>query len=282
MRSLVAAPLVALAACAAVTEPAPTEGFAPSLAAAETAFAAQSVREGMRAAFLAWLAPGATLFNEGPIDGPAFLAGRPDPPIVLDWRPVYVEVSASGDMGLSTGPWTRRSRKDPSLPPSHGQFVSLWKRAPGGPWRVHVDLGISHPSAALAQAPLVTRTTPAASPPEAGTLAQAEARFAAVAARQGEAAAFAQAASGTIRLYREGQEPALGRDAALAAVSSRPGPSAWSMDRHETSAAGDFGYAVGHYGPPGGPVAGHYVRYWRLEAGGWRIAADVTSALSAR
>ena len=33
------------------------------------------------------------------------------------------------------------------------------------------------------------------------------------------------------------------------------------------------------YAPPGGPAAGHYVRVWRREPGGWRIAADVTNAL---
>src|SRR5690606_7686327 len=44
--------VAALAACTTmIPDPA---GMAASLAAAETAFAAQSVREGLRAAFLAW------------------------------------------------------------------------------------------------------------------------------------------------------------------------------------------------------------------------------------
>ena len=40
-------------------DPLPPSDAPATLAAAETAFAAQSVREGMRAAFLAWLAPDA-------------------------------------------------------------------------------------------------------------------------------------------------------------------------------------------------------------------------------
>lgn len=280
MRHLLASVATVLAGCSTMAIVDPLPG---ALAEAETAFAAQSVREGMRAAFLAWFAPDATLFRNGPVNGHAVIAANPDPPIVLDWRPVYVEVSASGEMGLSTGPWKITSRKDPSAPPRFGQFVSVWKREAPGPWRVHVDLGISHPGPALAEAPLEAGTTPAiGTDPAAGTIAAAEAGFARQAREAGNAAAYRQWGSRSIRLYREGYAPFLGRDAALGSTAAGSGSLEWATDREETSIAGDFGYSSGRYAPRGGATAGHFVRIWRREPGGWRIALDVLNALAAR
>lgn len=283
MKPLLAALAAGLAACASPTmSPSPPEAPA-SLAAAESAFAAQSVREGMRAAFLAWLAPGATLFRDGPVDGPEFIRARPDPPVVLDWRPVFVEVAASGEMGLSTGPWTLTSRKDPQAPPRHGQFVSVWKRETGGPWRVRVDLGITHPGPFLADAPLQASTTPRAAADPAGTLAQAESNFAELAARSGDAAAYAAWMSKGVRVYRDGHAPFLGRASALASAAIGVERTAWTVESRESSASGDFGYATGRYAAaPGGPAAGHFLRVWRREAEGWRIALDVLNPLSPR
>lgn len=274
---------VLLAGCSVLAHsPAPSSDAA-SLAAAESAFAAQSVREGMRAAFLAWLSPDATLYRNGPVNGPAHMAASPDPPIVLDWRPVFVEVAASGELGLSTGPWTAKSRRDPAAPVRHGQFVSLWKRAADGAWRVRVDLGISHPEAALASAALHASVTPGPGPGSRGTLAQAEERFARTAAGDGEAAAYAQSVSSSVRLYRDGHPPFLGRQAAATFLAARGSPAAWTLESHEVSASGDFGYATGSYGPRDGAAAqGHFVRAWRLEPDGWRIALDIVNDLPPR
>jgi len=272
----------ALAGCMAMTATSPDPEAPASLAAAETAFAAQSAREGMRAAFLAWLAPDAIVFRDGPVNGPALIASRPQPPIDLAWRPVFVEVAASGEMGLSTGPSTVTSRTDPAAPPRHGQFVSVWTRAPGGPWRVRVDLGISHPGAALADEPLEARSTPSPGTADAGSLAQAESGFAKAAAGHGDASAYAGFASANARLYREGHPPLLGRAAILASAATGTARTAWVLDAHETSLAGDLGWATGRYGPTGGPTAGHFVRVWRREPAGWRIAADVVNSLAPR
>lgn len=282
MKRLLAALAATLAGCAAMPEPLPPSDAPGTLAAAESAFAAQSVREGMRAAFLAWLAPDATLFRDGPVNGPATIAARPDPPIILDWRPVFVETAASGDLGLSTGPWTMTSRKDPAAAPRHGQFVSVWKREPGGPWRVRVDLGISHPGPALAQAPLEARTTPAVGPRAADSIADAEREFARRAREAGDAAAYAASVSSSVRLYREGRAPFLGRAAALEALAAKAPRSLWTLESHEAGASGEFGYAIGRYGPAAVVTAGHYVRIWRRESGGWRIALDVVDALAPR
>ena len=94
----------------------------------------------MRAAFLAWLAPDAIALPRRAGERPGDRSPRrPEPPIVLDWRPVFVEVAASGELGLSTGPWTITSRTDPAAPPAPRpvrlRLEARARRAVAGPRR---------------------------------------------------------------------------------------------------------------------------------------------------
>ena len=267
---------LALAACAhtPMTPEAPA-----SLAAAETEFGRHSVREDMRVAFLAAFADDGVFVRGGWKVSNDFLRNRPAPPIVLDWHPQYVEAASSGDMGLSTGPWKITSKQDPSAAPSFGQFVSVWKREGAGPWKVSVDLGIGHPEPALWDAPLEARASPTAAS-AAGSLDEAEARFAAESLARGTRAAYAAAAAGDMRFYRSGQVPVKGREAALAAPRMGDERVAWIVEKSETARSGDFGYARGSYAAAASPgkTAGWYLRVWRREAAGWRIVMDVINA----
>jgi ketosteroid isomerase-like protein len=251
-----------------------------SLAAAETAFAAHSVREDMRVAFLAAFADDGVFVREGWRVSNDFLRDRPAPAIVLDWRPQYVETSASGDLGLSTGPSRISSKAQPETPPTYGQFVSVWRRAPGGPWKVAVDLGIGHPGDALWNAPLETRQLSAAAPGADGaSVLQAEARFGEEARARGLRAAYAAHGADNLRFYRAGNAPTATREAALASPALQEAAPVWTVERAETALAGDFAYARGAYAAAAAPSVplGWYLRVWRREAGGWRIVMDVTN-----
>jgi ketosteroid isomerase-like protein len=261
----------ALAACATLPGPG---GDAASLAAAESAFAAQSVREDMRAAFLAHFAPDGLFVRGAWVNAHAWLAPRAAPPIVLDWRPVHVETARAGDIGLSTGPW-RITTRGAAQPGGFGQFVSIWTREPGQPWRVAADLGISHEGASLWEAPLEARATPGIA--LGGTAEEAEADFARESLANGAAAAYRAFAASDLRLYREGHAPWLGRDAAL---RSGPAPAeavTWIVERAATAGSGDFGYSLGRFAAPGDGPRGQYLRAWRREAAGWRIVLDVVN-----
>jgi ketosteroid isomerase-like protein len=251
---------------------------AAALAAAEAAFAAHSVREDMRAAFLAHFASDGVFVRSGWALANAHLASQAAPPIVLDWRPVYTEVARSGELGLSTGPWKITSKTKPDDPPSFGQFVSVWRRAPGGPWQVAVDLGIGHPQSALWKAKLDTKPlrAPGEAAPEA--LTAAEKRFAATALAAGLRAAYAQNAAEDFRFYRNGSAPVIGKAAALAAPGTAEMPVTWTIERSETAKSADFGYARGSYAADGAAKPlGYFLRVWRVERGAWRIVLDVTN-----
>lgn len=288
MAAMKAAPWSAallLSACARVATLEPSADDAASLAAAETAFAAHSVKAGVRDAFLRYFAGDAIVFRPGPVNGREVYEKNPDPPIVLDWRPAQVEVAASGDFGLSTGPWKITSKSDASKPPAYGQFVSIWKRAGAGPWRVSVDLGISHAKSELWSAPLEARQLATGSSRQAQSgIVAAEAAFARIARDAGNRAAYAAHASEQVRIYREGYGPFLGREAAIASPAAAMTSASWTVDRTDVARSDDLGYAIGRYADAAAPneARGHFLRVWRREGGAWRLALDVTSEAAPR
>lgn len=270
---------IAVAACAHQTA---SDEPALSLAAAETAFAAHSVREDMRAAFLAHFAPDGVTVRNGWIVSNDYLRERPAPPIVLDWRPAYTEVAASGELGLSTGPVKITSKAKPDAPPSYAQYVSVWRREDAGPWRVEVDLGIGHERASLWDRPLEARMAPLAVTTGAsagGSLAEAEARFAADSLARGMRAAYAAQGSQALRFYRNDFGPVVGRAAALASGGMSDERLAWTVAASRTARSGDLGYARGQYAAAAAPSVplGWYLRVWHRESDGWRIVIDVAN-----
>ncbi|MBC8022544.1 MAG: nuclear transport factor 2 family protein [Burkholderiales bacterium] len=279
MRSLAPLLLALAAGACAQNEPRPPAmDDARSLAAAETAFAAHSMREDMRAAFIAHFAADGVFVRGGWVNAREFLAPRPAPPITLDWRPAYTEVAASGELGLSTGPWKLASRNDPHAPPAYGQFVSVWKREAGGPWRVVVDLGISHPQPVFWDRPLESIAVASEAPAPSDTIEEAERRFGHEVRASGARAAYAKHGSSSLRLYREQTSPMAGKTVAIAWPGLTGERRTWTVEKSETARSGDFGYARGAYSAAaGGKPEGWYLRVWHREAGAWRIALDVTN-----
>lgn len=269
--------VIALAACACATQP--SLDAPNSLAAAETAFASHSVREDMRVAFLAAFADDGVFVRKGWTVSNDYLRSQPAPKIVLDWRPQYVEVAGSGELGLSTGPWKITSKTDPKADPAFGQFVSIWRRQPAGPWKVEVDIGIAHPREALWKAPLEARNVRAVSAGASGGIAEAEARFARDSLGRGARAAYEGQGASDLRYYRSGQEPVASRAAALASPAMTDARYMWTLERMETARSGDFGYARGRYAAADAPdkALGYFMRVWRREADAWRIVLDVAN-----
>ena len=273
--------IAALAAASCAQQPAQPRAMddAASLAAAESAFAAHSVREDMRAAFLANFTDDGVFVRNGWANSNDFLRTQPAPPIVLDWRPVHTEVAASGELGLSTGPWRVTSKSKPGAPPSFGQYVSVWRRAAGGPWKVAVDLGIEHPQPSLWDAPLGTSAPSGSSSPASRGIESAELDFVSDAHSQGPRSAYATHGAERMRFYRGGHAPAIGKAAALASPAMSDEKLAWVVEQTEIARSRDFGYARGSYAALSAPTRplGYFLRVWRREAGQWRIVMDVTN-----
>jgi ketosteroid isomerase-like protein len=307
---IAAAVLIAAGVAAAPAQPPREAATAPAvdLAAARTAladteraFSQMSRQQGMRAAFLAYLAEDAVIFRPGPVPGRAFIEARPSPPVELTWRPVQVEVAASGGLGYTTGPYEARST-DPakSAQTEHGYYVTVWRRQADGAWKAVADVGVEAPppsgADAAAGGELAGGRTPGGAPAGQGSadearrsLLAAESAFAGDAIAHGARAAYLAAVADGARFYRAGVPPAVGRDAIarlLGAGAQRA--TGWQVTEAKAAASGDLGYAYGEAAvmKTGAPrrirEAGIYFRIWRRQGGGrWQIALDLVKEFPA-
>ena len=68
-------------------------------------------------------------------------------PVVVNWAPVWGDISAAGDMGYNTGPVTYEDTGENKRPTRHVIFFSVWKKQADGKWLVVLDVGSGVPSA---------------------------------------------------------------------------------------------------------------------------------------
>lgn len=125
---------------AAPAQPAPVEAWRAEVFAAERAFA-RSMAERDFVAFGRWVADDTAFFGGGKVlrgkaavlEGwKAFFDGPAAP---FSWEPDQVEVLASGQLALSTGP-VKSPRGEVVA-----RFNSIWQRQPDGRWLVVFDKG---------------------------------------------------------------------------------------------------------------------------------------------
>jgi hypothetical protein len=251
---------------------------AEGLASAERAFAAAASTSGVRAAFLGALAEHATLFRPGPVDGRGYTASRPDPRVLLEWQPQRVTVSASGELGYSTGPYRLAPASSPDRR-AYGQFSSVWRRAASGRWEVLIDLGIGHPGPQGWDLPL--EIVPAGAHAAEGSVVAAEAAFAGAARSVDARELYRQFGSTRLRLLRDGYPSIDG----LAGGSALPDATArreWTLSDSGEAGSRDLAWTMGRYrpaGPDAAPGSGFYVRVWHVEGLHWKILSEVLAPL---
>lgn len=164
---LAAADTTPAPAPAGLTPPAPTTPI--TLRQAEAQFLDQAGGEGIRAAFLAHLAPTGTIMFLDAVGRPAAetaLATLPaDARITAE--PAVIAESASGDLGYVWGAYRFAATVDAKPFTADGHFITIWKRQPDGTWRIVLDHGTQDPAPAPAVTPTSTPTpapTPASEP----------------------------------------------------------------------------------------------------------------------
>lgn len=238
---------------------------AEAVAAAERSFAADAARLGTHAAFLAHLAADGLVFMPLPANGREIHGGRAEDGSLLSWGPSFVEVAASGDFAVSTGPWSWRAKGE-TAPAAFGHFLSLWVRREGR-WQVRLDIGVSHP--AQEEPPLRLSTLPASTRPAEGPEA-AWAAFDGAAARD-LAGAMRGAAAPDLRLYRKGHAITPGNLAVLA--EGEGGGARWEASGREAAASRDLAFRWGERSRGGAEAT--VLQVWRRQGGSWRLAMDV-------
>jgi ketosteroid isomerase-like protein len=256
-----------------------------SLVNAERAFAKTATEKGIRDSFLDYFAEDAIAFNPAPTSATARLRSRPARPFSdyeLRWEPRTGDVAASGDLGWLTGPSTFIDHTSPTATPQHGNYLSVWKRQPGGPWRVFIDIGSEPPQPVtfadgFSRFPLPSHyagTEP--KPAAAATLLETDKALNAGLAT-GAAAAYSAVTTAQSRLHRSGFMPSIGSAAIRAWFEANATTMSASSGAADCATSADLGYSYGTYqvkAPT--PEQGAYVRVWQRDGSAkWWLVADV-------
>ena len=253
---------------------------------AEQAFSERSLERGTKAAFLDNLAVGSVVLDPGPVPGRAHYEAQKDVGARLAWTPGYAEVSRGGDLGYTTGLYTR-SQADGT---HFGHYVSVWRKQADGRWKVVIDGGNHHAPplqvtgklefrAAPVKVKRKHRPLPLASGPELVRLQAAERVLISAWASGGSAALVAH---GTLDLrYLPADAPLVsGRAAVESTLTTRQDTLRFTPGGAEIASSGDLGYSYGTATRKAGPSAavsvGGYLRVWRRsERGVWQVALEL-------
>ena len=257
----------------------------------EQAFSKMAEEKNTRDAFMAFIADDGLLFRPGAVNGKKWMIEHPVPPSdkkpLLAWQPNFAGMSASGDMGFTTGPWEFKPDIKDAKPAGYGHFVTVWKKQADGSWKWVVDIGISHPESGGPQTlwqptetvKSTTATVDAATAVKA--LIDRDRKLSLATLEHGLGKAFDSYASPDLRLYRAGSLPFIGRAAAAAALSKIAGRLKSEPIGVDVARAGDLGYTHGIYEISDATnkvvEKGSYVRIWRKQDDAWRVVLDVTN-----
>jgi ketosteroid isomerase-like protein len=243
------------------------------LVAAERAFAADAAARSVRDAFLAALADEGVVFAPGPVNAQRAWSARPADTTRLEWAPEAAEISASGDLGYTYGPW-RLTRPGDDAPKLFGHYFTVWQKQPDGHWKAIADKGVAHkamplPTTVVRRGQLNTSPAPA-TPPAAARIADLRAGVLLPAGR-----VLHEVVSSDFVRLRGNELPS----AESEAPALKLGPAARLDGGLVISAAGDLAVTWG------GGAGGGWLRVWRRAGVGdppgqtWRLAADVSDAV---
>ena len=259
--------LLAAPALAAPIDPAP-------VVAAERAFAADGLALGVQASFLKHSAPEGIVFGPEPVLAKAAF-GQPRPKgVALVWWPLWAGIARSGDLGFTTGPYTRDGQPG-------GYYFTVWAKQPDGSWKWLFDGG--PPSDQAGAAPQGSDVAYARlSAKRAGSPAKAmdqvmKAEIALHAAAKTDLkAAFLAAVAEDGRIVGSRAKPPATRAELEAELATRPQSVAFAPLGGQASSAGDMAwtYGVAKWARDGKEQRGHYVRIWRNDQAGWRLLFD--------
>jgi len=262
-----------------------------SLVKADLSFSNLSEGRGSREAFLAFLAEDSVVFRPKPIPGKKAYAEGVDSPGRLSWKPAFADISISGDLGYTTGPYEFRKSKEDKKPVSCGDYVSLWGLQADGTWKVLLDAGIGHgcggraASESLIYQNLAAEPSPAVSEAERAkaknALLELDGELSTASKSRNYAGPPPEYLAEDARVCRPGFPPYIERDEIEHILRRESGAWTWKPAAARVSGAADLGFTYGtaERGPAATAAAAEefvYLRIWKKDASGvWKIVLDL-------
>ena len=262
------------------------QDFSPELQSmvdAENAFAKYSKEKNTRDAFLQYLTDSTVLFDkDGPTKGKKSWTDRSVNSSLLFWRPVFVGISKSGDLGYSTGPWEWSPTKEAAKPEAHGYYATIWQKFPEG-WKMALDLGTLIPGPEANTSPLHS-SNPNGAPKKSAAKGTLKDTFLDVdknynkKLNEGGIALIKEDFSKDGLILRTGSFPKYYPFRDLPASEHK---FKFSPLGGDVASSNDLGYTFGRVRlePSEGGLAksadANFFRVWKVEDGVWRIVLDV-------
>jgi len=122
-----------------------TQKSIKGLVNAEKSFASFTDAHSIRDGFLQFMDSAGIVFRDGAAVNAldAFQKQKPGPG-KLSWWPTFAVISASGDLGFTSGPFEFRAGSIDDTVSDRGSFSSVWHTTVNGTWKNMLDLGISY------------------------------------------------------------------------------------------------------------------------------------------
>jgi len=259
-----------------------------SLITTEKNFEKEVFRLGQKAAYLSVLSDNSIVFRSEPQSGKKYYQSNTKFQGLLNWDPVWVEVSKDGYFGYTTGPY-RFLLNDSTL---YGEYVSIWIREPfQTKWKLFVDAGASHakplgPLPSLSYPTTVTQSYPSIYPgiieQSKDILLSTDVLFASLMSTRTPVQAYEEYLSPDSRMIEDGHLPIKGKDSIILNMNLHKGYLFFRPNASYVDYANDMGFTYG----AGEFVDANrkskkdrkfsYLRIWRLGLDGlWRISLEL-------
>jgi ketosteroid isomerase-like protein len=243
---------------------------------AEKDFAAYSVANSTKEAFLKFLDSAGFVFDNGKaVNGIETWNKREKRPGVLNWWPVFAEISASNDFGYTTGPWTFQASANDTIV-ARGQYTTVWHIDKNGEWKFLIDLGVNNtPASPFEEVKKITAYKSGANTaviPHINPMVAEESRFIKLFTRN-TSAAYKKYLSKDGILSHNRFVFAVTPSTQQIIIDSTSSSIQYTMDGWNVSSSGDLGFVYGRAVLNG--KTENYQRIWRHEKNGWKIALEV-------
>ncbi len=249
------------------------------LAQKEREFSQTAGVKGIKNAFLAYFDDNSVSFFPQPVNGKQAMAAESESPASLVWSPSFVEISASGDFGFTTGPSEYRAGGVADSSVYYGHFVSVWEKNGNGEWKVILDIGSGYPkeekkAEQFAMKQLSSRDVKKfiSADTERLQMIAADSALSVLAEAKGNNAAMHGFASEDVRVYRKGSFPGHGKKGGLELVKNEK-PLRFNFYAGKISSAADLGFTFG-IAVDAASDTSSYIRIWQKE-NEWKVVVDV-------
>jgi ketosteroid isomerase-like protein len=246
-----------------------------ALIKAENAFEKTCLEKGIRDGFLAFVdSNGIAFTKDGPVNAKQFWNGLPAFDGVFSWSPAFVEMSLSGDWGYTTGNYEHRPKTMNDPINDFGQYTTVWHRTFNGEWKYLIDVGNDHPPASLdKQAKIIEIIKISSADKSKETLLDNPEKEFIRSFENNISAAYQKYTGDPYILNLSGYSMIPSRDSAVLLLNKIEPSLKYQPSGMKISSGKDMVAVYGTFGQDN--KGGYYLRIWRHEKDGWKIALEV-------